>query len=313
MNMLDSLRGIVQEVNSDRDFASVLGIIVKRVRKTTDTGVCSIYLHDPVSDKYVLAATEGLYPEAVGNIRLAAGEGLVGLVAAKAEPINLDDAESHPNFAYFPESGEERFRSFLGAPVIHHRKVLGVLVVQQAERRRFDQSEEAFLVTVSAQLAGVVAHASATGQLVRQLSPDHVQNGDQRVFRGVASVPGISIGTAVVVTSPADLYAVPHRPAADIDHELALFTKALEQTKQDLRAVHADLSDRLNLEERALFDVYVSMLDDKSLGGEVTILIKAGLSAQTAWSEVIIEHIRNFSSMEDPYLRERATDVRDLG
>ena len=313
MNMLDSLRGIVQEVNSARDFASVLGIIVKRVRKTTDTGVCSIYLHDPVSDKYVLAATEGLYPEAVGNIRLAAGEGLVGLVAAKAEPINLDDAESHPNFAYFPESGEERFRSFLGAPVIHHRKVLGVLVVQQAERRRFDESEEAFLVTVSAQLAGVIAHANATGQLVRQLSPDDAQNGDQRVFRGVPSVPGISIGTAVVVTSPADLYAVPHRPATDIDHELALFTKALEQTKQDLRAVHADLSDRLNTEERALFDVYVSMLDDRSLGGEVTILIKAGLSAQTAWSEVIIEHIRNFSSMEDAYLRERATDVRDLG
>src|SRR5690606_20199313 len=182
MNMLDSLRDIVQEVNSARDFASVLGIIVKRVRKTTASGACSICLHDAVSDKYVLAATEGLHPEAVGNIRLAAGEGLVGLVAAKAEPINLDDAESHPNFAYFPESGEERFRSFLGAPVIHHRKVLGVLVVQQAEQRRFDQSEEAFLVTVSAQLAGVIAHASATGQLVRQLSPDHAQNGDQRVF-----------------------------------------------------------------------------------------------------------------------------------
>lgn len=311
--MLDSLRSIVQEVNSARDFASVLDIIVKRVRKTTDTGVCSIYLHDPVSDKYILAATEGLNPEAVGNIRLATGQGLVGLVAAKAEPINLDDAEAHPNFAYFPESGEERFRSFLGAPVIHHRKVLGVLVVQQAERRRFDESEEAFLVTVSAQLAGVIAHANATGQLTRQLSPELVLSGGERVFRGVPSVPGISIGHAVVITSPADLYAVPHRAASDIDHELALFHQALEQTKQDLRTVHADLSEKLNQEERALFDVYVSMLDDSSLGGEVTVLIRAGLSAQTAWSEVIIEHIRNFSSMEDAYLRERATDVRDLG
>ncbi len=313
MNMLDSLRGIVLEVNSAKDFAAVLQIIVKRVRKATATGVCSIYLHDPKSNQYILAATEGLYPEAVGNIRLAPGEGLVGLVASKAEPINLDDAESHPNFAYFPASGEERFRSFLGAPIIHHRKVLGVLVVQQAERRRFDESEEAFLVTVSAQLAGVIAHASATGQLLRQLAPDQAQNGGQQIFHGVPSVPGISIGTAVLVTAPADLYAVPHRPAADIDHELALFYQALEHTKLDLRAVHAELSDKLNLEERALFEVYVSMLDDSSLGGEVTVLIRAGLSAQTAWSEVIIEHIRNFSSMEDPYLRERATDVRDLG
>ncbi|MAT51944.1 MAG: phosphoenolpyruvate--protein phosphotransferase [Porticoccaceae bacterium] len=311
--MLDSLRSIVQEVNSARDFAGVLQIIVKRVRKTTATGVCSIYLHDPVSQKYVLAATEGLNPEAVGNIQLASGEGLVGLVAAKAEPINLDNAEAHPNFAFFPESGEERFRSFLGAPVIHHRKVLGVLVVQQAESRRFDESEEAFLVTVSAQLAGVIAHASATGQLTQQFSPDIAKSGNERIFKGVGSVPGISIGTAVLVTSPADLYAVPHRPAENIEEELELFQTALEHTKRDLRAVHSDLSERLNMEERALFDVYVSMLDDNSLGGEVRILIKAGLSAQTAWSEVIIEHIRNFSSMEDAYLRERATDVRDLG
>ncbi|HEY8384909.1 MAG TPA: phosphoenolpyruvate--protein phosphotransferase [Porticoccaceae bacterium] len=311
--MLDSLRSIVQEVNSAKDFADVLQIIVRRVRKTTATGVCSIYLHDSLSNKYILAATEGLNPEAVGSIRLGLGEGLVGLVAAKAEPINLDDAESHPNFAYFPESGEERFRSFLGVPIIHHRTVLGVLVVQQAEQRRFDESEEAFLVTVSAQLAGVIAHANATGDLARQLAPDLVHTNSQRIFRGIPSVPGISIGTAVLITAPADLYAVPHRPAVDIDHELALFAQALEQAKQDLRAVHTELSHRLNLEERALFEVYISMLDDTSLGGEVTVLIKAGLSAQTAWSEVIIEHIRNFSSMDDPYLRERATDVRDLG
>ncbi len=311
--MLDSLRSIVQEVNAARDFASVLQIIVSRVKKATNTGVCSIYLHDPGSDAYVLTATDGLYDEAVGNIRLGPGEGLVGLVAAKAEPLNLDKAETHPNFAYFPESGEERFRSFLGAPIIHHRTVLGVLVVQQQESRRFDESEEAFLVTVSAQLAGVIAHAEATGQLARYLSPDPELHNGETIYRGVPSSPGISIGEVVVVTSPADLYSVPHRMTEDVEAELQFFRDALEKTKQDLRAVHSELSEKLNMEERALFDVYVSMLDDSSLGGEVTVLIKAGLSAQTAWSEVIIEHIRNFSSMEDAYLRERASDVRDLG
>lgn len=312
--MLDSLKSIVQEVNSAKDFSAVLDIIVTRVKKVTTTGVCSIYLHDPASGDYVLTATDGLYPEAVGNIRLAQGEGLVGIVASKAEPINLDDAEAHPNFAYFPESGEERFRSFLGAPIIHHRKVLGVLVVQQQEQRRFDESEEAFLVTVSAQLAGVIAHAEAVGQLARHMAPDSTLGpGQETIFKGVASVPGIAIGKVAVVAVPADLYAVPSRMAEDIDKELSLFHDALEQTKKDLRAVHEGLAARLNTEERALFDVYVSMLDDNSLGGEVRVLIKAGLSAQTAWSEVIIEHIRNFSAMEDAYLRERATDVRDLG
>ena len=311
--MLDSLRSIVQEVNSARDFGSVLEIIVSKVRKATGTGVCSIYLRDPVSDDFVLTATEGLYPEAVGNIRLAPGEGLVGIVASKAEPLNLEAADTHPRFAYFPESGEERFRSFLGAPIIHHRTVLGVLVVQQAESRRFDESEEAFLVTVSAQLAGVIAHAHATGEIARHLSPDALGVHQETVFKGIAAVPGIAIGTAAIVNVPADLYAVPNRQAEDIERELQLFHDALEQTKRDLRAVHEGLAERLNTEERALFDVYVSMLEDRSLGGEVRILINAGLAAQTAWSEVIIEHIRNFSAMEDTYLRERASDVRDLG
>jgi phosphotransferase system, enzyme I, PtsP len=312
--VLDSLRSIVQEVNSAKDFASVLNIIVTRVKKVTQTGVCSIYLHDPIGGQYVLTATDGLLAEAVGNIRLSEKEGLVGLVASKAEPLNLDNAERHPNFAYFPESGEEQFHSFLGAPIIHHRKVLGVLVVQQQESRRFDESEEAFLVTVSAQLAGVIAHAEATGHLLHHLTPGMAAAAHREtIFRGVAGVPGIAIGTAAVVAVPADLYAVPSRMAEDIDAELDLFYKALEQTKKDLRAVHEGLAARLNTEERALFDVYVSMLDDTSLGGEVQILIKAGLSAQTAWSEVVIEHIRNFSAMEDAYLRERASDVRDLG
>lgn len=312
--MLESLRSIVQEVNSAKDFASVLDIIVTRVKKATGTGVCSIYLHDPATNSFLLTATDGLNREAVGHIQLGEGKGLVGLVAAKAEPLNLEDAESHPNFAYFPESGEEHFRSFLGAPIIHHRTVLGVLVVQQQQQRRFDESEEAFLVTVSAQLAGVIAHADATGELARHLTPGTDRNHrGEMIFKGIPSVPGIAIGTAAIISPAADLYAVPSRAAEDVDRELILFQEALACTKNDLRSVHDGLAGKLNTEERALFDVYESMLDDSSLGGEVRVLIRAGLSAQTAWSEVIIEHIRNFSAMEDAYLRERASDVRDLG
>ena len=86
-------------------------------------------------------------------------------MAKREEPVNLDRAEQHPNFHLVPGIGEEAFSSFLGVPIIHQRRVLGVLVVQQQERRRFDESEEAFLVTLSAQLGAVVAHAEATGAM----------------------------------------------------------------------------------------------------------------------------------------------------
>lgn len=311
--MLDALRRIVQDVNTAGDFNAVLDIIVNRVKAVINTGVCSIYLYDADNDSYVLSATDGLLPEAVGKVSMSTEQGLVGLVAHRAEPLNLEDAEAHPRFAYFPATGEEKFKSFLGAPIIHHRNVLGVLVVQQQQQRKFDESEEAFMVTVSAQLAGVIAHAEATGDLRRTISQNSHDNDDERSYVGLPSAQGIGIGTVLLVSTPADLNTVPRRLASDIPHELEQLHDALERTKNDLRGVRASLSDKLNSEELALFDVYISMLEDTSLGGEVVTLIKDGLCAQSAWSQVIIAHIRTFSQMDNPYLSERAADVRDLG
>ena len=106
MNMLGSLRTIVQEVNSARSLPEVLSIIVKEVRASMQAGVCSVYLFDETDERYVLMATEGLREESIGKVRMSMREGLVGLVAAKEEPLNLEDADRHPNFAYFEEKGE---------------------------------------------------------------------------------------------------------------------------------------------------------------------------------------------------------------
>jgi phosphotransferase system enzyme I (PtsP) len=148
------------------DLEAVLDIIVERVKDAMNTEVCSIYLHDEHDERFVFMATRGLNTDAVGKVSLALDEGLVGYVAERAEPINLEDAKNHPRNRFFEEVGEESFHAFLGVPIIHHRKVLGVLVVQQTQTRRFDESEEAFLITLSAQLAGVIAHAKATGSLM---------------------------------------------------------------------------------------------------------------------------------------------------
>ena len=306
--MLNSLRSIVQEVNSARDLTTALNIIVSRVKSAMATDVCSIYLRDS-EGAYILMATEGLNQDAVGRVRLQPNEGLVGLVAAREEPINLDRAESHPKFQYFPETGEERFSSFLGVPIIHQRKVLGVLIVQQADRRKFDQGEEAFLVTMSAQLAGVIAHAEATGALFAVGERINIQ----AKFTGVAGAPGIAIGVARVVSPLADLNAVPYQTCDDVEAELKFFQHCLSAVREDVKQLGQDLKTRLAKEERALFDAYLGMLNDAALGREVTERIKEGLAAPYAWSEVIREHVKNFSSMHDSYLRERASDVRDLG
>lgn len=305
--MLNSLRSIVQEVNAARDLKKALAIIVTRVKKTCETQVCSVYLRNPEGD-YVLMATDGLKREAVGKVKLRADQGLVGRVVTREEPVNLDNAEAHPAYQYFPETGEEKFSAFLGVPIIHHRKVLGVLVVQQQERRRFSEGDEAFLVTMSAQLAGVIAHAEATGTMLA-----FGQNAEQVKFIGVSGAPGIAMGVAVVIVSQADLRSVPYRPCSDIPAELAFFQRGLTAVREDIKALGGQLEDRLNKEEMALFDAYLAMLDDASLAVEVTDKIRKGSNASYAWSEVIIEHENTFASMDDAYLRERATDIRDLG
>ncbi|BFM13982.1 phosphoenolpyruvate--protein phosphotransferase [Maricurvus nonylphenolicus] len=305
--MLNSLRSIVQEVNAARDLKSALDIIVTRVKSTMGTQVCSVYLRDE-SEHFLLMATDGLNLDAVGQVRLSPDEGLVGYVAVREEPINLEKATDHPKYQYFAETGEERFSSFLGVPIIHHRQVLGVLVVQQGERRRFDEGEEAFLVTMSAQLAGVIAHAEATGALERMGAA-----ATEARFKGVAGAPGVAIGKAVVMTPAADLRGVPFQTCEDIDEEISFFHRCLQLARDDIKALGLQLTDRLNQQEQALFDAYLAMLDDASLGGEVVERIKEGVAATYAWSEVILTHERNFASMTDSYLRERAADVRDLG
>lgn len=308
--MLNWLRTIVQEVNSARNLSEVLDIIVHQVRGAMGAEVCSVYLFDESDERYVLMATEGLRKEAIGKVRLAMREGLVGLVAARAEPLNLEDADKHPSFAYFEETGEKPFHSFLGAPIIHHRKVLGVLVLQQETQRRFQPEEEAFVVTVCAQLSGAIAHAEATGAL-----RDLAARGRNRetVFNGIAASPGIGIGRVVLVKDSADLHSVPERFSENQALEVELFEKALESAKADMRGLGAGLEQKLSVEELALFEVYIRMLDDPSLKAEVMEAIRSGQTAQSAWASVMRRHVHTFRQMDDPYLRDRAADVNDLG
>jgi phosphotransferase system enzyme I (PtsP) len=260
----------------------------------------------------IFRATEGLNSEKVGQFGLGFDEGLVGWVATREEPLNLDDASAHPQFQRVEGLGEEPFNAFLGAPIVHQRDLLGVLVVQQGDHRRFSEDEEAFLITVSAQLAGLIAHAELAGAIGQTAAVAQTSDSGARLS-GVAACSGIGIGTAAWISPHADLQTVPSREAADRRVELKAFRDALASVRADIRQVAENLENELGPEDRALFGVYLSILDDSTLGGEVATLIKAGEWAQGALSQVMLRHIRHFERMEHSYLRERAVDVRDLG
>ena len=307
--MLDVLRSVIQEVNRAGDLQAVLEMIVERVREAMETEVCSVYLKDEEVQRYVFMATRGLNQSAVGKVSMGLDEGLVGYVGERAEPINLEDAQNHPRNRFFEEIGEEPYHAFLGVPIIHHRKLLGVIIVQQQRTRRFDESEEAFLITLSAQLAGVIAHAEATGALALHGRRKRTS----ARFKGMQGAPGVAIGTAVVTYPDAELHNIPEKKATDIEKEIDQFRQAVAKTKDDISGITSKLEDRLQPEELALFDAYMHMLDETAITGEVIDRIKMGEWAQSSLRKVISEHVANFEAMEDEYLRERGADVRDLG
>ena len=157
---------IVQLESKHRDPSETLNNIVQAIKGRFRTDVCSVYLLSPDRATLVLAATMGLRPESVQNVRMSLNEGLAGLVANELRPVAVEDAPQHPRFKFFPEAGEELYRSFLGAPLIHRSLLQGVLIVQTVEPRSFSENEKQLLVDAATSLGPIVSEVRALDQLI---------------------------------------------------------------------------------------------------------------------------------------------------
>lgn len=308
--MLDILRRTIQEVNSAPDLQRALMVIVERVKQAMAVDVCSIYLADHENSQNVLMATDGYDKSMVGQVRLEFGRGLVGVVARREEPLNLEDAASHPEYIHTGEIGAAHYHGFLGVPIIQHRKVLGVVIVRQSDRRRFGEAEETFLFTLAAQLAGAITHAEASGEITRLLQD---KTEARYSLKGLSGSPGAAVGRARVVYPLADLNAIPDRAIDEPEADIADFRDALARVEQELRTMSQRIVGTVPAEDLALFDALILMLRSDNLVDGTLTRIRAGNWAPGALRDTITEHVRVFEAMDDAYLRERASDIRDLG
>ncbi|MEQ9555991.1 MAG: phosphoenolpyruvate--protein phosphotransferase [Rhodospirillales bacterium] len=269
--------------------------------------VCSIYLRR-AGDVLELFATQGLRKDAVHKTRLRVGEGLVGEIAAHALPFALEDAQSHPSFAYRPETGEELFHSLMGVPVLRAGRVTGVLVVQNRTRRAYEDEEVETLQTVAMVLAELVAG----GDLVAadELLPvDGIALKPLRI-EGLKLNGGIGIGVAVL-----------HRPHLFIERIVADDPAAeRERLHQAFKAMHGALDDMLaadNMakggEHRDILETYRLIAQDAGWLSRIEDAIDSGLSAEAAVQRVQNDLRARMAGIDDPYLRERAHDLDDLG
>jgi phosphotransferase system enzyme I (PtsP) len=268
--------------------------------------VCSTYVlrHDGNLELY---ATEGLKREAVHQTVLNSHEGLVGLVASEASPLNLSDAQNHPAYSYRPETGEEIYHSFLGVPILRSGNTLGVLVVQNRAKRTYVEEEVEALQTT----AMVVAEMIASGELSALATP-----GAEPAARHSAHLTGAILSDGIALG-----HVVLHEPRVVITNYIAEdMQRELKRLDTSLNILRADLDSLLERgdvaeggEHRDVLEAYRMFANDHGWSHRLHEAVATGLTAEAAVERVQSDTRARMLRSTDPYLRERLHDLEDLG
>src|SRR5690348_11832628 len=260
--------------------------------------VCSCYVLR-VDNTLELYATEGLNRDAVHHTVLSAHEGLVGLVASEANPINLSDAQAHPAFSFRPETGEEIYHSFLGVPILRAGNTLGVLVVQNRARRTYIEEEEEALQTT----AMVLAEMIASGELSALASPGAEPAARHTLhMEGSCLSDGIALGH-VVLHEPR--VVITNVIADDVPRELKRLDSAISTLRADLDRMveHRDLAD--GGEHRDVLEAYRMFSYDQGWLHKIREAVSTGLTAEAGVERVQSDTRARMLRASDPYLRDR--------
>ena len=265
--------------------------------------VCSVYVVRADAD-LELYATEGLNREAVHSTTMKAGEGLVGLIAASAEPLALSDAQTHPSFSYKPETGEEIYHSFLGVPVLRGGNVLGVLVVQNRARRSYSEEEVEALQTTAMLLAEMIA----TGELqALAVTGPSLALTRAIALRGTPVADGVGLGH-VVMHQPRVL--VTQLIAEDVNVELRRLDAAIEAMRNSIDDVIDGSAS--SGEQRDVLEAFRMFAYDRGWLRRLREAVNTGLTAEAAVERVQNDARAKLQRQTDPYLRERLHDLDDL-
>lgn len=282
-----------------------LNQVVQIIGEQMRSEVCSIYLlREGVLE---LFATRGLNQAAVHITKLALGEGLVGTIAKNVETLNLAEATSHPDFAYKPETGEEIFHSFAGVPIVRRQAAVGVLSVQHAESRRYDEVEIEALQTVAMVISELIAN---TGLIDETSTVDaRVLTTQSTRMTGLKLVEGMARG-----------FAVYHQPRIVIEHTVAEDTEAerhrvysaFDKMREQIDRMASQAEFGGDGEHREVLETYKMFAYDEGWSRRINEAIDSGLTAEAAIERVQQRTRMRMRQIDDPLLADRMHDLEDL-
>ncbi|PCD03899.1 phosphoenolpyruvate--protein phosphotransferase [Sphingomonas spermidinifaciens] len=296
----------LHEVMAARSGAQAkLNAVVNIIGEALDSEVCSIYLlREGVLE---LFATRGLDERAVHVTRLAPGEGLVGTIAKNVETLNLDEAASHPDFAYRPETGEDRFHSFAGVPIIRRERSVGVLAVQHVDPRRYADVEIEALQTVAMVLSELIANADLIDEGAAG-STRPQPTATQRI-EGFRLVDGMASGVAVFHQPRV---VIEHVVAEDVEAERHRVYAAFDKMRDQIERFASQAEFGVGGEHDEVLETYKMFAYDEGWARRINEAIDSGLTAEAAIERVQQRTRMRMREIDDPLLRDRMHDLEDL-
>jgi len=282
---------------------SKLDKVVDLIAGKMNSDVCSIYLLR--DNNLELFATHGLRKEAVHVTRLHMGEGLVGTIAAEGRVLNLAEAADHPAFLYKPETGEERYHSFAGVPIVRLESPIGVLAVQHAEPRRYEDVEIEALQTVAMVLSEMIAAARLTDGARRS----RLRSAGPLRLTGLRLVAGMAKGV-VVFHEPRVI--VEHTVAEDVEAERARVYGAFRKMREQIDNMARDAEFGTTGEHQEILETYRMFAYDEGWSRRINAAIDSGLTAEAAIERVQQRTRARMREIDDPLLQERMHDLEDL-
>src|SRR5690606_23408963 len=281
-----------------------LNQVVEIIGEALSSEVCSIYLlREAMLELY---ATRGLNQAAVHVTRMGIGEGLTGTIAANVETLNLAQATAHPEFQYRPETGEEKFHSFAGVPIVRRERAIGVITVQHVESRRYEEVEIEALQTVAMVLAELIDNA---GLVDDESGYGSGSLTEQSQLEGLALVKGLAGGQAVF-----------HQPRITIEQTMAEDTEAerqrvylaFDRMREQIDEIAGQAEFGTGGEHEAVLETYKMFAYDEGWSRRINEAIDSGLTAEAAIERVQQRTRMRMREIDDPLLAERMHDLEDL-
>ena len=302
------MRAIRKAMAGTESVQERLDLFVDAIQSTMRVNVASIYLLRSGAE-LELSATEGLKKSAVHKTRMKPGEGLVGHVALTARPLNLADAPAHPLFSYRPETGEDPFLSFLGAPILRGGRTLGVLVVQSEQARTFNEIEVEDLLTVAMVLAEIIIDDERVGGKKGKLKGITLVPIKPETMDGKAFAPGLTKGSAHLHLPPV---APSNLLAENIADEQARLEDGIKILRASVDAMVSGEAASLSRASKEIYETYRMFAYDRKWVGRLREAVSSGLTSEAAVERVRNEHRARLMKAKDPYLRARLHDLEDL-